>query len=292
MSAADVLVEWLIDWGVDAVFGLPGDAINGIMEALRVRKDKVRFIHGLVSGTAALPKSAFTIGAAKTSAVRSNSVTAFSAPYTTGTIGLLGTRPSQEAMASCGTLLMAGTSFPYIECLPDPKDAKAVQIELDPKKVGPMKPQLIAHELGKRLREDAIVSCDSGTIATWWARHIPAKAGQMHSLSGNLASMANGLPYVIAAQVAYPQRQCAGFVGDGGFSMLMADFVTAVKYKLPIKIVVVKNNTRDRSNGSRWCSCAIRTMELNSSPSISPPSLTLAAERAIPLKIRKIADTL
>jgi pyruvate dehydrogenase (quinone)/pyruvate oxidase len=107
----------------------------------------------------------------------------------------------------------------------------------------PMKPQVIAHELGKRLREDAIVSCDSGTIATWWARHIPAKAGQMHSLSGNLASMANGLPYVIAAQVAYPQRQCVGFVGDGGFSMLMADFVTAVKYKLPIKIVVVKNNT-------------------------------------------------
>lgn len=69
------------------------------------------------------------------------------------------------------------------------------------------------------------------------------KAGQMHSLSGNLASMANGLPYVIAAQVAYPRRQCVGFVGDGGFSMLMADFVTAVKYKLPIKIVVVKNNT-------------------------------------------------
>jgi pyruvate dehydrogenase (quinone)/pyruvate oxidase len=220
-------------------------------------------------------------------------------PYTTGTIGLLGTRPSQEAMESCDTLLMVGTSFPYIEYLPDPKDAKGVQIELDPKKVGlrfpvdvgllgnsacvlrellpqlrrkddrsflekaqkgmdewrrvmeeratrrdkPMKPQVIAHELGKRLREDAIVSCDSGTIATWWARHIPVKAGQMHSLSGNLASMANGLPYVIAAQVAYPRRQCVGFVGDGGFSMLMADFVTAVKYKLPIKIVVVKNDT-------------------------------------------------
>jgi len=103
----------------------------------------------------------------------------------------------------------------------------------------PMKPQVIAHELGMRLRNDAIVSCDSGTIATWWARHIPVKKGQIHSLSGNLASMANGLPYTIAAQIAHPERQCVAFVGDGGFSMLMADFATAVKYQLPIKVVVV-----------------------------------------------------
>jgi pyruvate dehydrogenase (quinone) len=67
----------------------------------------------------------------------------------------------------------------------------------------PMKPQVIAHQLGVRLREDAIVS-DSGTIATWWARHIPVKKGQIHSLSGNLASMANGPPYTIAAQIAHP----------------------------------------------------------------------------------------
>src|ERR1043166_9279684 len=65
----------------------------------------------------------------------------------------------------------------------------------------------------------------------------------MYSLSGTLASMANGLPYTIAAQIAYPKRQCVAFVGDGGFSMLMADFATAVKYDLPIKVVVIKNNT-------------------------------------------------
>ena len=65
----------------------------------------------------------------------------------------------------------------------------------------------------------------------------------MHSISGNLASMAPGLPYTLAAQVAFPERQCVAFVGDGGFSMLMADFVTAVKYKLPIKVVIIKNNT-------------------------------------------------
>jgi pyruvate dehydrogenase (quinone)/pyruvate oxidase len=194
---------------------------------------------------------------------------------------------------------MVGTSFPYLEYLPKPGDAKGVQIELDPKRIGlrfpvdvglvgdsrrvlrellprlkrkqnrsflekaqkgmedwrkvmkeratrrdvPMKPQVIAHELGQRLRDNAIVSCDSGTITTWWARHIPVKSGQMHSLSGNLASMANGLPYTIAAQIAYPNRQCIAFVGDGGFSMLMAEFATAVKYKLPIKVVIVKNGT-------------------------------------------------
>src|SRR5437870_10593253 len=65
----------------------------------------------------------------------------------------------------------------------------------------------------------------------------------MFSLSGTLATMANGLPYTIAAQLAHPERQCVAFVGDGGFSMLMADFATAVKYHLPIKVVVVKNGT-------------------------------------------------
>ena len=82
-----------------------------------------------------------------------------------------------------------------------------------------MKPQVVAHELGRRLRDDAIVSCDSGTVATWWARHIPARRNQMHSLSGNLATMANGFPYAIGAQIAYPNRQVVAFVGDGGFSM-------------------------------------------------------------------------
>src|SRR5256885_6601806 len=105
-----------------------------------------------------------------------------------------------------------------------------------------MKPQVVAWVIGKRLKSNAVVSCDSGTITTWWARHMPVKKGQMHSVSGNLASMACGLPYALAAQIAYPERQCVAIVGDGGFSMLMADFVTAVKYHLPIKVVIIKNN--------------------------------------------------
>ncbi len=70
-----------------------------------------------------------------------------------------------------------------------------------------------------------------------------AKRGQMLSCSGNLATMACGLPYAIAAQIAYPERQVIGIVGDGGFTMFMGEIITAVAYKLPIKIVIIKNNT-------------------------------------------------
>jgi pyruvate dehydrogenase (quinone)/pyruvate oxidase len=219
-------------------------------------------------------------------------------PYTTGGIGLLGTAPSEKAIENCDTLFMIGTSFPYIEFLPEPGAVRGVQIDIDPVRIGlrypvevglvgdskrtlqallpllhgnenhdflkeaqegmkewwdlmetrgtrpdkPMKPQVVAWELGKRLEDDAIISCDSGTITTWFARQIPAKRNQMFSLSGTLATMACGLPYTIAAQIAYPERQCVGFVGDGGFTMLMGEFVTAVKYNLPIKIIVIKNN--------------------------------------------------
>ncbi len=244
-----------------------------------------------------LEQTAAKLSAPVVKALLGKAVLPDDSPYTTGTIGLLGTLPSQEVMEDCDTLLMVGSSFPYIEFLPKPGQARAVQIDLDPLRIGlrypvevglvgdsrrslekllpllrngrgsflrgaqasmkdwnkrmaeqttaatmPMKPQRLAYELGQRLPANAIVNCDSGTIATWWARHIPAKRGQMHTVSGNLATMACGLPYTIASQVAYPDRLCVGFVGDGGFSMLMAEFVTAVKYRLPIKIVIVKNN--------------------------------------------------
>jgi len=92
-----------------------------------------------------------------------------------------------------------------------------------------MKPQVVAHELGKRLADNAIVATDSGTITAWAARHIPIRGEQMFSLSGNLATMACALPYAIGAQLAYPDRQVIAFAGDGGVSMLMAELATAVK---------------------------------------------------------------
>ena len=220
-------------------------------------------------------------------------------PYSMGGVGLLGTRPSQEALEGCDTLLMVGTSFPYIEFYPKPGQARCVQIDLDAPRIGlrypvevglvgdsirvlrrllplldrhaerswldkaqrsksewrqlmeergtrqdmPMKPQVVAHELNKRLADDAIIATDSGTITTWVARHVHIRDRQMFSLSGNLATMACGLPYAIGAQAAYPDRQVVAFVGDGGLTMLMGELATAVKYRLPVKIIVIKNNS-------------------------------------------------
>ena len=62
------------------------------------------------------------------------------------------------------------------------------------------------------------------------------------SLSGSLATMANGLPYSIGAAVAFPGRQVVCIVGDGGLTMLMGEIATLVKYKLPVKVIVIKNN--------------------------------------------------
>jgi pyruvate dehydrogenase (quinone) len=219
-------------------------------------------------------------------------------PYCLGGLGLLGTAPSQDAMNECDTFIMAGTSFPYIEFLPKPGQAKVIQIDIDPTRIGlradtdiglvgdcamvlglltkfaaektdrsfleksqrrmkswnklmeergtrpdkPMKPQVVTHELSKMLDNDAIVISDSGTIATWAARYIQIRGDMQFSLSGMLATMANGLPYGIGASVAYPGRQVVCVVGDGGMTMLMGEIATLVKYKLPVKVIVIKNN--------------------------------------------------
>ena len=106
----------------------------------------------------------------------------------------------------------------------------------------PMKPQVVTHELNKLLDSDAIVSSDSGTIATWSARYIDMRDRMQFSLSGSLATMANGLPYSIGAAVAFPGRQVVCIVGDGGFTMLMGEVATLVKHKLPVKVIIIKNN--------------------------------------------------
>lgn len=276
-----------------------GEDLQRAAEVLNAGQKVVMLVGaGALDATDEVLAASEKLGAPVVKALLGKAVVPDDDPHTTGGIGLLGTAPSQEAMESCDTLFMIGTSFPYMEFLPKPGKARGVQIELDPARIAlrypvevglagdskrtllellpllqykqdrsflkeaqdgmkdwwelmeeratrtdkPMKPQVVAWELGKRLREDAIVSCDSGTIATWWARQIKAKRGQKYSLSGTLATMANGLPYTIAAQVAFPNRQCVAFVGDGGFSMLMADFATAVKYQLPIKVIIIKNN--------------------------------------------------
>jgi pyruvate dehydrogenase (quinone) len=107
----------------------------------------------------------------------------------------------------------------------------------------PMKPQVIPHVLSPLLQNNAIVTCDCGNNTTWAARHIQMRGEMMFSTSGLLATMASGLPYAIAASVAFPERQVVALVGDGGFTMLMGELATAVKYKLPIKVFIFHNNS-------------------------------------------------
>ena len=107
----------------------------------------------------------------------------------------------------------------------------------------PIKPQRVAWELSELVADDAIISTDSGTITAWVAQYFNLRERQKFSCSGTLATMAPGLPYAIAAKIAFPRRQSIAFVGDGGFTMLMGEFATAVKYGLPIVVVIIKNNT-------------------------------------------------
>jgi pyruvate dehydrogenase (quinone) len=220
-------------------------------------------------------------------------------PYTTGGIGLLGTRPTANLMDEIDTLLMIGTNFPYTKHLPAPGKVRVGQIEADPVRAGarvptevpvvgdakaaiqgllpllkrrtdtafletcragmdrwrkqmaaevdetrePIAPQYVVGVLDQLADNDAILTCDSGTIATWAARHWTIRGDRQFYLSGNLASMAPGLPYAIGIQHAFRDRQVIGYVGDGGFSMLMAEFLTAIQHNLPVKIVINNNNS-------------------------------------------------
>jgi pyruvate dehydrogenase (quinone) len=107
----------------------------------------------------------------------------------------------------------------------------------------PIAPQYLVSVLDEMAADDAVLTCDSGTIATWAARHWQIRGGREFFLSGNLATMAPGMPYAIGIQHAMPGRQVIAFVGDGGFAMLMAEFITAIKHKLPVKIVINNNNS-------------------------------------------------
>jgi pyruvate dehydrogenase (quinone) len=179
-------------------------------------------------------------------------------------------------MEGCDTLLMVGTSFPYSEWLPEPGQARAVQIDIDGRLVGmrypmevnligdskatlqaliphlqrkeerswrqeieenvsrwwtilderahdsaePLNPQLVFHELSKRLPDRAIVTADSGSATNWWARQLRLRSGMKAALSGTLATMCPAVPYALAAKFAYPDRPVIACLGDGAMQML------------------------------------------------------------------------
>jgi pyruvate dehydrogenase (quinone) len=219
-------------------------------------------------------------------------------PYTTGGIGHLGTEPSDFIMHACDTLLILGSTMPWVDSYPNPGQARAVQIDLKPEHIGirypvevplvsdvkatvaallpllqpredsflkdaqsrmrdwralldrvcatartPLRPQMVMRELSNQLAADAVISLDCGANTHFAARIIELKEQQKLTGTGMLATMGPGLPFAIAAQLAFPNRQSVAIVGDGGFTQLMGELVTAVKYQLPIKIIILKNNS-------------------------------------------------
>jgi pyruvate oxidase len=105
----------------------------------------------------------------------------------------------------------------------------------------PLRPPFIMKVLSDVIPADAVISLDVGENQWWFGRNFRMKT-QRFAMSGYLASMGFGLPGAIAAKIAFPDRPVFCITGDGGFSMAMADFITAVKYDLPIIVIVLNNH--------------------------------------------------
>ncbi|WP_424811357.1 thiamine pyrophosphate-dependent enzyme [Roseococcus sp. YIM B11640] len=253
---------------------------------------------GALGAQAELERTADLLAAPVAKALLGKAVLPDDHPHSTGGIGILGTRPSQEAMEQCDALLVVGSTFPYIEYYPKPGQARGVQIDRDGQRIGlrtpvevglvgdsgetlrllnerltrkadrsfldqaqagmtrwremmrasedtsdgPLKPQLATRAFGRRMPNDAVLVADSGQNTEMAARHIDVGEGNAFSVSGTLASMACGVPYAIAAGIAFPGRPVWAVVGDGGLAMQLGEFSTAVRYGIPLKLLVLKNN--------------------------------------------------
>ncbi|HEY3296527.1 MAG TPA: thiamine pyrophosphate-requiring protein [bacterium] len=258
---------------------------------------------GALQATDEVMEVADLLGAGVAKALLGKAVLPDGLPYVTGSIGLLGTKPSWEMMNTCDTLFMIGSGFPYSEFLPKEGQAKGVQIDIKARQLSsrfamtvnlqgdsartlralipflhrkvdrswrnhieqtvaewwkvmearahhsanPINPQRLFWELSSRLPDNCILTCDSGTSASWFARDLKIRRGMMASLSGNLATMCPGVPYAMAAKFAYPDRVAIALVGDGAMQMLGINCLISIakywkEWKDPRLVVLVLNN--------------------------------------------------
>lgn len=286
------------DWRVPSVVPHAGD-LKRAAEVLNAgERIAVVVGAGALAARAEVEQLAETLGAPVAKAYLGKGVLPDDSPYTTGGMGIFGTKATEDVFRECDTLLMVGSSFPYVSYLPKPGGVRGVQIDIRPERLGlrfpvevglvgdaretlrallpllekkqdrsfleaaqssmrewrellagraasrdvPMSGQVFAARLSERLSDDAVICGDAGQNTFWLSRHVAVRGSQMISGSGTLATMASALPYAIGAQVAFPGRQVVAFCGDGGMAMLMAELSTCVKYGLPVKVFVAKNN--------------------------------------------------
>jgi pyruvate dehydrogenase (quinone) len=107
----------------------------------------------------------------------------------------------------------------------------------------PIHPQYLAHVIDKLAADDAIFTCDVGTPTVWSARYLSMNGKRRLMGSFNHGSMANAMPQAIGAQATHPGRQVISLSGDGGFSMLMGDVLSLKQHKLPVKVIIFKNES-------------------------------------------------
>jgi pyruvate oxidase len=107
----------------------------------------------------------------------------------------------------------------------------------------PIRPPYIMKVLNEKIAEDAVISLDVGENCWWFGRNFQMKKTQKMVMSGYLATMGFGLPGALAAALAYPNRQIICITGDGGFSMVMEEFLTVLKYQMPVKVFVMNNQS-------------------------------------------------
>jgi pyruvate dehydrogenase (quinone) len=107
----------------------------------------------------------------------------------------------------------------------------------------PIHPQQVAKAINDRASDDAVFTCDVGLPTVWAARYLAMNGKRRLMGSFWHGSMANAMAQAIGAQSAFPRRQVISLSGDGGFTMLMGDFLTLVQHNLPVKVVVFNNGT-------------------------------------------------
>ncbi|WP_460192227.1 ubiquinone-dependent pyruvate dehydrogenase [Escherichia coli] len=128
------------------------------------------------------------------------------------------------------------------KALEDYRDARKGLDDLAKPSEKAIHPQYLAQQISHFAADDAIFTCDVGTPTVWAARYLKMNGKRRLLGSFNHGSMANAMPQALGAQATEPERQVVAMCGDGGFSMLMGDFLSVMQMKLPVKIIVFNNS--------------------------------------------------
>lgn len=154
-------------------------------------------------------------------------------------VGVVG--DAKEVLPQIASQLKGNPNQQWLKTMEEAKNRWNARIQEEVEQQGsPIAPQRIVHALSQVIPENGIITLDVGDHLVWFNRIFQA-ANQRILISGNWRSMGFGFPAALAAKIAQPQSSVVTIVGDGGLGMTLADFLTAVYYKLPIVVVVLNN---------------------------------------------------